>query len=289
MPDGKTYKTPQALRIALEARLLELARRSGIDLQRLRRRVAFDRLLARMFSEKQDQPAWYLKGGYAIELRIQTARTTKDIDLSIAAREPITPDSLHGMVDDAASLDLADGFVFQVGESILALDAAPQGGNRFPVQARMAGRPFVGFHVDIGVGDDLMEPPDRIEGEGWFDFAGLPRPQFRMISREQQFAEKLHAYTLPRTAGRDNSRVKDLVDLLLLMKTEMKPPSLRENIERTFAHRATHSLPLDLPPPPESWRVQFQEFAKECGLDLDMGSAVRTVARYIMLSRPAAQ
>jgi hypothetical protein len=96
-----------------------------------------------------------------------------------------------------ASLDLADGFVFQVGESILVLDAAPQGGSRFPVQARMAGRPFVGFHLDIGVGDDLIEPTDRIEGEGWFDFVGLPRPQFRMISREQQFAEKLHAYTLP--------------------------------------------------------------------------------------------
>ena len=289
MPDGKIYKTRQALRTALEARLVELARRSGTDLQRLRRRVAFDRLLARMFSDKQDRPAWYLKGGYAIELRIETARTTKDIDLSIAAREPITPESLHRMVDDAASLDLADGFVFQVGESILALDAAPQGGNRFPVQARMAGRPFVGFHVDIGVGDDLIEPTDRIQGEGWFDFAGLARPQFRMISREQQFAEKLHAYTLPRTASRDNSRVKDLVDLLLLMQTEMKPRRLRENIERTFTHRATHSVPPDLPPPPESWRARFQELAKDCSLELDMESAVRTVARYIMLSRPAAQ
>jgi len=53
-----------------------------------------------------------LKAGYAIELRIETARTTKDIGLSIAAREPITRESLHCMVDDAASLDLADGFVF---------------------------------------------------------------------------------------------------------------------------------------------------------------------------------
>jgi hypothetical protein len=73
------------------------------------------------------------------------------------------------------------------------------------------------------------------------------------------------------------------------MQTEMKPPRLRENIERTFTHRATHSLPLDLPPPPESWRARFQELAKECRLDLDMESAVRTVTRYMMLSRPAAQ
>ena len=57
----------------------------------------------------------------------------------------------------------------------------------------MAGRRFVGFHLDIGIGDTLIEPTDRIEGEGWFDFAGLPRPEFFMISSEQQFAEKLHA------------------------------------------------------------------------------------------------
>jgi hypothetical protein len=62
----KNYKTPQVLRTALEARLLELAKRTSTDLQRLRRRVAFDRLLARMFSEKLSRPAWYLKGGYAI-------------------------------------------------------------------------------------------------------------------------------------------------------------------------------------------------------------------------------
>ncbi|MGO9229212.1 MAG: nucleotidyl transferase AbiEii/AbiGii toxin family protein [Bryobacteraceae bacterium] len=280
MPSGKTYKTPQALRTALEARLLELATRTGTDLQRIRRRVAFDRLLARMFVQKQDRPAWCLKGGYAIELRIETARTTKDIDLSIAGREPIAPESLHRMVDDAASLDLADGFVFVVGESILDLDAAPQGGSRFPVQARMAGRPFVGFHVDIGIGDDLIEPTDEIEGEGWFDFAGLPRPEFRMISREQQFAEKLHAYTRPRTV-RDNSRVKDLVDLLLLTRTQMEPRRLRENIERTFAHRATHPIPPELAPPPESWRARFAELAAQCSMDVEIDSALRSVNEYV--------
>ena len=183
------------------------------------------------------------------------------------------------MVDDAASLGLADGFVFQVGESILDLDAAPQGGSRFPVRARMAGRPFVGFHVDIGVGDDLIEPTDRIEGEGWFDFAGLPRPEFHMISREQQFAEKLHAYTRPRS-DRDNSRVKDLVDMLLLMQTQMEPRRLRENIERTFAHRATHPIPEELAPPPESWRSRFAELAAQCGIKIEIDAALRSVNDY---------
>jgi hypothetical protein len=144
----------------------------------------------------------------------------------------------------------------------------------------MAGRPFVGFHVDIGIGDDLIEPTDEIEGEGWFDFAGLPRPEFRMISREQQFAEKLHTYTRPRP-DRDNSLVKDLVDLLLLMRTQMEPRRLRENIERTFAHRATHPIPPELAPPPESWRARFAELAAQCSIDGEIDSALRSVNEYV--------
>jgi len=50
-----------------------------------------------------------------------------------------------------------------------------------------------------------------------------------MISREQQFAEKLHGYNASAYAGRDNSRVRDLVDLLLPMQTkrndETAPPA----------------------------------------------------------------
>ncbi len=77
----KRYETPQALRRALEDRLLAQARREGGDIQRLRRQTAFDRLLCRLFHEAN--PPWLLKGGYAMELRIRAARTTRDIDLAI--------------------------------------------------------------------------------------------------------------------------------------------------------------------------------------------------------------
>jgi hypothetical protein len=83
MDEPKSYKTAGAFRTALEARLQASARQEGTDLQRLRRQVAFDRFLARMFSKapKATYP-WVLKGGYAMELRIHSARTTKDIDLT---------------------------------------------------------------------------------------------------------------------------------------------------------------------------------------------------------------
>src|SRR5487761_812381 len=88
--EPRRYATAAAFRRALEDRLQDIARKEGVDLQRLRRQVAFDRLLARLFQAGQ-APAlpWVLKGGYAMELRISAARTTKDIDLTM--RSTLSP------------------------------------------------------------------------------------------------------------------------------------------------------------------------------------------------------
>jgi predicted nucleotidyltransferase component of viral defense system len=76
------YDTPFAFRMALEARLRTAAQSQGTALQRLQRRVAFERLLARLFV--QDDPPWLLKGGYALELRLEErARSTLDLDISV--------------------------------------------------------------------------------------------------------------------------------------------------------------------------------------------------------------
>ncbi len=106
--------------------------------------------------------------------------------------------------------------MFNVGEASLELNQAPEGGSRFPIDARLDGRSFVKFHVDLGVGDEVIEPVDRIIGDDWLAFAGIPTIAVPTLSAEQHWAEKLHAYTLPRD-GATNSRVKDLVDLVLLI------------------------------------------------------------------------
>ena len=84
MDEAQSYKTAGAFRAALEARLRARVREEGTDLQRLRREVGFDRFLARIFSKGPKAAyAWVLKGGYAMELRVQSARTTKDLDLTM--------------------------------------------------------------------------------------------------------------------------------------------------------------------------------------------------------------
>jgi hypothetical protein len=64
--------------------LLDRAKREVGDLQRLRRQVAFDRLLARMFDPSlAARQCWVLKGGYALEMRFHEARSTRDLDGSV--------------------------------------------------------------------------------------------------------------------------------------------------------------------------------------------------------------
>src|SRR5258708_8677110 len=83
MKPAKKYASAGALRRALEDRRRQTANTEHVDLARLRRQVAFDRLLARLFHS--DDAPWALKGGYAMELQLRVARTTVDIDLTLPA------------------------------------------------------------------------------------------------------------------------------------------------------------------------------------------------------------
>jgi hypothetical protein len=287
--EPKKYATAAAFRRALEDRLQDIVGKEGVDLQRLRRQVAFDRLLTRLFQAAQPRALpWVLKGGYAMELRIKAARTTKDIDLTM--RSVVGPDekkddkknlAVLEKLQEAAAFGGDDFFVYTIGEPISDLDAAPYGGARFPVEARLDGRVFVGFHLDVGIGDAVMEPLEVIEGRDWLAFAGIASPSFYMIPREQQFAEKLHAYTLPRP-GAVNSRVRDLVDMVLLIHSgTLAKAKVAEAIRVTFDRRETHAVPNILPQPPTDWQKPYDALAKECRLTGAVDEAFRTLETYL--------
>jgi hypothetical protein len=281
---ANVYSTATAFRRALEDRLAAAAKTEGVDLQRIRRQVAFDRLLFRLFTEPN--PPWVLKGGYALELRFATARTTKDIDLGLD-RLPGNGDDwnqraveLLAIIQDKATQTANDFFKFVVGEPMMELDAAPYSGARYPVEAMLDGRTFAKFHLDIGTGDVQREPAELIQTRDWLAFAGVPAPRFPSISREEHFSQKLHAYTLPREE-RPNSRVKDLVDLVLLIDHGgIDPERLRVDILDTFARRKTHEVPIALDPPPDFWQPTFARMATECGIDPDIAPQFEKVQRF---------
>ncbi len=285
MTGPRTYATASAFRIALETRLKAIAKEKGTDLQRLRRQVAFDRLLARLFQHRETP--WVLKGGYALELRMNQARTTKDIDLTlenpknlVAGDGPINK-RLREELQEQTAADPGDYFEFLIGEPMMDIDAAPYGGARYPVDARMDGRSFVKFHLDVGVGDFVLSPVETIEAQDWLAYAEIKPPVIAMLSKEQQFSEKLHAYTLPNRQA-PNSRVKDLVDMLILIERgDMDIARVKESITATFGRRNTHELPAPLLSPPEQWRPVYERLANECSLAIDIGTAIKILRGYV--------
>lgn len=144
----------------------------------------------------------------------------------------------------------------------------------------MDGRVFSRFHLDAGIGDAVMEPLETVECREWLEFAGIKGPRVRMIPREQQFAEKLHAYTLPRSTA--NSRVKDLVDLALLVEAGgLATERIQEAVRLTFQRRGTHVLPSVLLPPPADWKRRFEALAEECRLLRAMDAVFDRVRAYV--------
>lgn len=217
-----------------------------------------------------------------MELRFAQARATKDMDLTCLkrlnnAKEPMTELILEEL-QVLARADLKDHFTFQIGRSKREIKNAPYGGSRHTVLALISNRAFVEFGLDVG-GDFLIDHVENVIGTNWLEFCGIPAPIISMISIEQQFAEKLHSYTLPRE--QINTRSKDLIDLILLIKFQNRVPEAFQNaLLRVFRARNTHIAPAVLPEPPVSWQKPFSAMASKCGLSQSLSDGFSKVSEF---------
>jgi hypothetical protein len=279
------YKTPQSFEQAIRSRLKELSKGDGAENARYQRQIAYSQLLRRLFLEK-DVP-WALKGGHALEIRLQRARGTKDIDLALKEAEffeGAPEEKMHNLkevLQKKASLDIGDYFTFLITGPIMDLDNAPYGGGRFHVEAKIGGKTFSKFHLDIGVGDVWIEPHDELVVKNHLETLGIEDFKVETINIEQHFAEKVHAYTVPRE--NPNSRVKDIVDMYLIVKHEnVDKDLLKTALNETFKRRATHELPKELEPPPDSWEKPFERMMKEISSEkVSIQSAFEIVRDYL--------
>ncbi len=251
------YESGAAFRGALEDRLRTLSLSSRSPLVRLRKTVAFDRFLARLIVEKPDR--WILKGGLALQFRLgPRARTTKGMDLLLTG--PATGLDLHQVLVGTALRDLGDWFQFQVAQSHSEISP------RFPLQSFLNGRSFEAFHLDVGFGDPVVEPPEYLRGPPLLDFAEIAPAVMPCYPLAQQIAEKVHAYTRSYHSG-ESTRIRDWVDILLMAEMgTFNALSLRRALEATFDARETHPLPEHLPTPPANWEPTFRQLNREMEL-----------------------
>jgi hypothetical protein len=260
MKPSRTYASPESFKQALEQRL-KTSSKSGADFARRRRLLVFDRFLARVVATVGDGAT--LKGGLVLELRLERARTTNDVDLRMVG----SPDELLAKLQQAGRMNVGDFMTFEVvpdGDHPEILnDAVQYDGLRFRAECRLAGKLYgERFGVDVAFGDPIYGQPDVVVAEDVLAFAGIAPPTLRLYPVETHIAEKLHAYTMPRP--RPNSRVKDLPDLALLASTkELDAKRLRAALEQTFTFRKTHALPSAVPAPLESWATPYAVMALE--------------------------
>jgi len=274
------YKTAVDLRRALEARLKNEADAKGSDYGRLRRIVVFDRIAARLSASDQ---GWVLKGGTALEFRLGLrARATKDLDLVLRSGISDSAGLRDALVETLTADIDRDWFVFKVGHPVdLDTDAAGNPGWRFSVDGTLAGRTFTTVRVDVVLRPAELAATERISLPGTLEFAGIRPRSIESTDRKQHFAEKLHALTRD-YGSRPNTRVKDLVDLLLLIHDGLLPDhDLLAVVRHVFASRTTHPLPVGIPDPPPTWQSEYPALATQTALsEQDLPSALDTLRAF---------
>jgi Nucleotidyl transferase AbiEii toxin, Type IV TA system len=269
--NGREYRTPLALRDAIEASLAAEAGARSVDPNRLRRHVAFERLLLRLSADGGGEPRWVVKGGLALELRLGLrARATLDLDLALLESSDDGRRTHAHLVEALADDVQGDFFTFAVqAPRSLVADRSGRQGWRFPVDARLAGRTFAALRLDV-----VARAEEMLGGVETFTFASRlafasypPTITVQAAALTQQAAEKLHALSRPYD-DRPNTRTKDLVDLVLLIENDLvEPARLRERVRTVFEVRATHEMPAELPPVPAAWRHDYA--ALVAGLDVE--------------------
>lgn len=265
------YETPGALRMALEQRLLlrsnDRSRSTQVGLDRLRRRVVFERILARLQAAQPGQ--WVLKGGMALEVRLHDeARLSKDLDLGlreeVADAEELRERLIEAMGDDPDD----DGFGFAVGPvKRLMEDDAGRLTWRVKIAAALAGRAFGAIQVDVSPRAHELDATDYIRLPNSLDFAGIDTPVIEIVGVHRHAAEKFHGM-LRDLGERENTRVRDLIDLVILCEHKLLDPhTLAPAVERVWAERDRNSPPASLPQLPASWPARYERLADEHNLN----------------------
>ena len=214
-----------------------------------------------------------MRSSREVELRLVEARATHDLDLRLSG----DPDKTLARLQRAGRSDLSDYLAYEVQPDprhpTIEAEGMKYEGLRFRVQARLAGKTYGGpFGVDAAFAEPMVGEAEIMRGSDFLAFAGVQVPTLRVYPVETHIAEKLHAYTVPRSSP--NSRVKDLPDLALLARVRvLNATELRHALDRTFSHRESHGVPTALPRPQEAWRKPYARIAQRDRLpweDLDV-------------------
>jgi len=276
------YKDGRALWAAAAARAKLAAAERGVNPAVALREFVFDRFLARVFREPHGP--WVLKGGHAALLRVNDARTTKDVDLLRELGDPgAAVTDLRSLLD----VDLGDHFRFV----ITTVEPSRQGvgqpgveGLRVGVDAYCGAKNVDSFGVDLVTGS-LMTAAPQIETAESLAVPGVQPAQVRLYPLVDHIADKLCATQAKYGASGDqrSSRVQDLVDLVVFARTQQVDGTpLIAAIRGEWPHRKLVGPPMF--DPPADWQDRYPRLARSvpaCGDVTTFDAAVALVHQFL--------
>ncbi len=236
----------------MRARLGQIARTRGDDVQLVLTRYANERILQRL-SLSVHAESFVLKGAALFTLWTgRPHRATRDLDLLGFGSDDI--EHVRAVFREILSLNAEpDGVEFDV--ETLAVSAIREdqdyGGARVVAIAKIAAA-RIRLQIDIGYGDAITP------GAEWVEFPpllALHGPKLRAYPRETVVAEKVEAMV---QLGLANSRMKDFFDVALLARMfDFDGARVAAAIRATFDRRCT-ALPDGTP---VAWTAAFTEHA----------------------------
>jgi predicted nucleotidyltransferase component of viral defense system len=226
----------------VRARLLNVAKAQGVDFNQVLVRFALERILYRL-SRSGHADRFLLKGALLFTLWYDMPhRATRDVDdlLGFGASDL---ESVAQCFRDIASVAVDDGIVFDPA-SVIAEEIrkdAGYAGVRILISGELA-KARCKTQIDIGFGDAVTPAPVDSVYPVLLD--DLPAPRLRTYPVYTVVAEKLHAITV---LGMTNSRMKDYLDLSLLLERESLDIDLLAQAVRSTFERRGMAVPAALP------------------------------------------
>jgi predicted nucleotidyltransferase component of viral defense system len=227
---------------SVKQRLLNLARKRGVELNRLLTWYGIERLLFRLSCSRHEE-RFVLKGAMLFHIwREQPHRPTRDLDL--LGRGSPDEAALAAIFCELCATKVEDDGVDFAADSVRA-EPIREGKSYLGIRIKLLGRlgaARIPLQVDIGFGDSIVPAPETVELP---TLLGHVAPRLKTYRRETVIAEKLHAIV---DLGLTNTRMKDYFDLWFLAASfSFEAATLAEAIAATFNRRAT-LLPESLPP-----------------------------------------
>lgn len=226
---------------SIRARLQNLAKSRGEDLDLVLTRYAIERFLYRL-SLVPARENYLLKGALLFDLWFDVPhRPTRDADF--LGFGPADTDALKNTIREICAVVVDDGMEYDA-ESITVEEIREDvryGGLRVKLGSRLGNARSL-VQLDVGYGDAVTPGPEEALYPTLLD--DQPPARLRVYPRASVAAEKLEAIV---SLGMINTRMKDYFDLRALAREgALDAEQLADAIAATFRRRQT-SLPADVP------------------------------------------